>query len=116
MPPDSARRASLVIGIAVGIRRSVAALQPNLMGTQPVELQEEFLIQLHPASRIRVNLYHPALYAIRIKLLVPRRIQRVGVVNALPVPADLHHLRPAVQCLLRFFRMCCAPDDSARSY
>src|SRR5206468_13072730 len=52
---------------------------------------------LHAALRFGVEFHHPAPDAFRIKLSVPRTIQRVGEVDALAVAAELHHLRRPVE-------------------
>jgi hypothetical protein len=49
----------------------------------------------------------------RIKLLVPRRIQRVGKVNAFSVTAYLHHLRAAIERDLQLFRVGSTACDAA---
>src|SRR5580704_6977000 len=99
MRSNSAPHGSFRIREAIGVRRSVATFQPHLVCAQPIELDEKLFIQAHPTLRVRVDLDHPTLYAIWIELLVPRRVQRVGEINALSVAADLDHLRRALQLL-----------------
>src|SRR4029450_9087255 len=86
---------------AGGIGARISALEVDLVGTHAVELQESGGIELDAAVRAHVPLGPPALDAVRIELVVPRAIQRVGHVDALAVTADLDHLRGAVQRLLR---------------
>ena len=63
------------LGKAIGVRRGVAAFQPNLM--QPVfpRLEEELGIELNPAFRIGVEFHHPVAHAVRIELFVPGGIK-----------------------------------------
>ena len=58
-----------------------------------------------PPSGPHVDLGHPAADAVRVELVVPRRVERVGEVDALAVAADLDHLRTAVQRLPRLAGM-----------
>src|SRR5256885_2209223 len=97
---------------AVRVRRRVAALEVDLMRTQAAELEEEIAIELEPAVGLHVELRHPAADAFRIKLRVPRRVERVGDVHAPAVAAHLHHLRPPVQRLVGQRRVRGAPDDA----
>src|SRR5205085_5418349 len=52
--------------------------------------------------------------AFRIKLRVPRSIERIGEVDALAIAADLDHLRSAVQRSLRTLGVRGLADDSAQ--
>src|SRR4029453_3172101 len=84
--------------IAIGIRRTIAALQPDLVRTvrrRPID--EELLVEGNAAFRLGVQLAHPALHTIRIELLVDDAVERVGEVDAPAIAADLDHLRPAIQ-------------------
>ena len=54
-----------------------------------------------PPPGIDINLRHPSADPVRIELLVPGAIERVGEVDPPPVAADFHHLRAAVQRLSR---------------
>src|SRR5438309_11550312 len=105
--------ASLRVRIAIGVRRSVAAFQPYLVCTQLVELDKEFFVEFHSALGIRIDLHHPTLYAIRIELIVPWRVERVGKVHALAVAADLDHLWTAIESLLGPLRMSRPAHDPA---
>src|SRR4051812_30363194 len=81
---------------AVGIRRAVASLQPDLMREMALRpLDEEFRVEGDAALRIGIELHHPAIEAVVIDLLVDGAVERVGEVDPPPVPADLDHLRPA---------------------
>src|SRR5580765_1128165 len=75
------------------------------MRAQPVELDEELFIELHPALRVRLKLNHPTLQTVGINLLIPRSVERIGEIDALAIAADLHHLRAAVQRLLGLARV-----------
>src|SRR6202034_193560 len=89
---------------AVGIAGRVAALQPDLVraaATERVALHEEPLVERDPAAGVRVYLGHPRADAVRVELLVPRPVQRVGEVDPGAVPADLDHLRATEQWLVR---------------
>ena len=79
----------------------------------PSDSQEEPAVQLHAAFGPHVDLGHPAADAVRIELVVPRRVEPVGEVDALAVAADLDHLRAAVQRLSGLARVRRAADDAA---
>ena len=83
------------------------------MCAQPVELDEELFIELHSALRVRVELYHPTLQPIGIDLLVPRRVERIGEIDALAIAADFNHLRTAVERLLGLARVSRTAHDAA---
>ena len=57
------------------------------MRTQAAELEEEIAIELEPAVGLRVELRHPAADAFRIKLSIPRSIERIGEVDARAIAA-----------------------------
>src|ERR1700704_6389733 len=99
---------------AIGIGGRVAAFETNLMRTQPVEFDEALRIGLQAVPRTDVKLRQPSTDALRIELLVPRRIERVRHVHAPAVAADLDHLRSAVQRNIRARRMRRAPHDPAK--
>src|SRR5262249_36060352 len=82
--------------VAERIRRAIATLKPDLM--RPVSLREAHeivLCQLEPAACVRIGHDFSAWYAVRIELVVPRRVERVGPVDPLAVTANLNHLRTA---------------------
>src|SRR6266478_3988966 len=60
-----------------------------------------------------IGFNEPGANSVRINLLVPSRIQRVGKVNAFSVTAYLHHLRAAIKRDVHPFRMGRATYDSA---
>src|SRR6202022_2557141 len=93
-PSESARHVSLRVRVAIGVGRSVAPFQPYLVCAQPVELDKELFIELDPALWVCIDLHHPTLYAIRIELIVPWRVVRVGKVDALAVGAGFDPLGP----------------------
>src|ERR1700691_725981 len=69
--------------IAVGVRRSVATLQPDLVHPQAAELlavREKVLVDAQPAVKIRVELGHPRADTVGVELVVPCPVQRVGEV------------------------------------
>ena len=99
-------------GVAIGVRRSVAAFQPHLVRTHAVRLDKELRVELHPLA-IYTDLGHPPAHAVGIKLGVPRRVQAIGEVNALAITADFDHLWATIERLFRFAWMCCAADDAA---
>src|SRR5260370_19825430 len=106
-------------GEAVGVAGGVAALQPDLVRSAAAEcvaLEEEPLVERDPAALAHVELGHPGAHAVRVELVVPRTVQRVGEVDALAVAANLDHLRPAAQRLARPGRVRRAPDDAAGAH
>ena len=60
---------------------------------------KKFSSKAMPPSGLGVELHHPAVEAVVIELRVDRAVERVGEIDALPVAADLHHLRAAVRAL-----------------
>src|SRR6516164_8587184 len=113
MPLSPYGRASFRLRVAVRVRRGVSTIQPYLVRSQPVELDEELFVELHSAVRVRVELHHPTLQPVGIDLLVPRRVQRVGEIDTLAIATDLYHLRAAVECLLGFIRVSRTAHDPA---
>src|SRR5947209_15245893 len=84
--------------IAIRIGRAVAALQADLMRPMALRpIDEELRIERNPAIRARVELHHPAVDSLGIELRIDGAVKRIGEVDALPVAADLHHLRPAIE-------------------
>src|SRR5436190_16547150 len=86
----------------------------DLVSAEFAEIHEESAVDLHPAFGFGVQLHHPALDAFRIKLSVPRRVKRVGEIDALAVAAELDHLRSAVQRQVRLFWVSGLANDSAQ--
>src|SRR5947207_795791 len=71
-------------GIAVRIRRAVAALEPNLVRSVPFRpFDEKLRVERNPSLRACVELHHPTLDSLRVELLVDRPIERIGEVDAL---------------------------------
>src|SRR5680860_914874 len=97
-------------------RRTIAAFETNLVRAVAVERHEKIRIDFEAAVGVRVELHHPALHALRVELLVPGVIERVGEIHALAVAAHLHHLRRAAQRLIRMLRMRCAAYDTAEMH
>src|SRR5439155_4537133 len=87
--------------VAIRVGGGVAAFQTHLVTSQIAEFNEKLRIEFHAALRIGVQLHHPAPYAVRIELRIPRSVKRVREVNPSAVTADFHHLRPAVERRLR---------------
>src|SRR5215218_9680119 len=85
--------------IAVGIGRGVTTLEPHLMRPLVAEIEEEVRVEGHPTFGIGIELDHPALDAVGIELADPGDVHEDGEVDAAAIPADLHHLRSAVERL-----------------
>src|SRR5207248_9764008 len=109
-PPTATLRSR----VAVRVRGSVAALEPHLVRAFALERHEEVGIHRDPALLLGVDLGKPAADAVGIELRVPRRVERVRQVDASAVPADLDHLRAAVE--LATFGVRRARDDSAQAH
>src|SRR4051794_40012196 len=78
--------------VTVRVGRGVAALQSDLVHAQATELlavREESLVDAEPAVGVGVELGHPGAHAVRVELVVPRSVQRVGEVDPPAVAADL---------------------------
>src|SRR6476620_8928452 len=76
-------------------------------------LEEELLIELHPALRIDISFHQPAPHAIGIELVIPRRVQTIGEIHTRAVATDLDHLWTAVEWLSGLRRMRGATDNAA---
>src|SRR5262249_10491508 len=77
-----------ISGIAIRIRRAIAAFEPNLV--RPVRsrpLDEELLIEGYAAIRAGVEFDHPTLDAVRIELRIDGAIERVGEIDPLSIAA-----------------------------
>src|SRR5215467_14360019 len=85
----------LASGVAIGVRRGVAAFEPDLVHAHGIVFQEKPGIELH-ALAAKVDFGDPALDAVWVELVVPRRIERVAEVRASAVAAEFHHLWTAV--------------------
>src|SRR5260221_13284211 len=100
MPVLAARAAHpalIASRVAIGIRRAVASLQPDLvrpMAFRPID--EEFGIARDVSARVGVELHHPAVDAFRVKLRIDRAVERFGEINVPPVAAGLAPLRAAL--------------------
>src|SRR5436190_2020904 len=71
------------------------------MRRRPVD--EEIAVKLDAAGGIGIELHHPALETIGIKLRIDRAVERVGEIHAPAVTADLDHLRSAIQRTIRLW-------------
>src|SRR5215472_4533257 len=98
------------------VGRGIAAFETDLMGPHGVKLQEQLRVEAHASIRIGVDLRKPAANAVRIKLLVPSTVKRVGQINPFSVAADLDHLRSAVQRSVRMIGMRLATHDATQLY
>src|SRR6266700_4705452 len=98
--------------IAERIRRTVTAVEPDLMRPVPVgEADPVVLCQFEAAGGACMGHHLGAWNALRIELVVPGRVERVGPVYALAVAADLDHLGSTGIGLA--VRMRCAGCDAA---
>ena len=86
------------------------------MGAQPVELQQEVAIEMHSAVLADIDFGHPAANAVRVELLVPCGIERIGEIDTAPIAADLHHLRATIESSVLLARMGRAAHDAADLY
>src|SRR5215813_6690437 len=80
------------------------------MAGRPVD--EEIAVELDAALGLGINLDHPTVEALGIKLRVDRAVERIGEVNAAAVAANLDHLRSAIE-RRRAFGMRGARHDAA---
>src|SRR5262245_17817522 len=62
---------------------------------------KEFRIEGDAAIRVRIELHHPAVDTFRVKLRIDCTVERIGEIDSLSVPADLDHLRSAVERAIR---------------
>src|SRR5262249_24270016 len=100
-------------GVAMGAGRAVATVEPDLVRPVAVApMDEELRIKGDAALGPHVELHHPAVDAIGIELGVDRAVKRVGEINPPAVPADLDHLRSAVERAVPGGRMCRPGDDA----
>src|SRR6266540_3265470 len=60
-----------------------------------VEVDEEVVVDLHAAVRVAVDPQQPGAQ-LRVELVVPGGVERVGDVQALAVVGELEHVWPAV--------------------
>jgi len=78
----------------------ITAGEMDLVGTRAArehaEVHIEVLVERHRAVLGDIYLQQSGLQ-VRVKLVVPRAVQRVGDVQPSPIHRELHHLRPAVQ-------------------
>src|SRR5689334_3672764 len=101
---------------AVRVGARVAALEMDLVRPHAGEFHQELAIERDPAVLADVQLRQPAADAVRIELLVPRAIERVGQVDAPAVAADLDHLRAAVERPIRLRDVRVPAGDAAEPY
>src|SRR5262245_20362239 len=100
--------------IAVGVRRAISALQPDLMRQltfRPID--EEFRIECDATLALGVELDHPAVEPALVQLRIDRAIKGVGEIDASAVTTDFHHLRAAAEVAVLGRRMPGARNDAA---
>src|SRR6202035_4295416 len=112
-PPATARGRSRK---TKGVARRIASFEANLMHPVVVALDEKILVKRHPAIAAGVKFHHPTADAVRIKLLVPRCIKRVGKIYSFAIAAYFHHLRSACERLIWFLWVRRAIGDAADAY
>src|SRR6266404_1863112 len=96
----------------IGIARTIAAVKMNLVNTIICALDEKLPVEIDPTIGLGIEFDHPTANPIRIKLLVPGSVKRVGKIHALAVAADFNHLRSPGEWLVRVLRMGCAIGDT----
>src|SRR5260221_6596672 len=60
--------------------------------------------QLEATARVCIGHNLGARYSVRIELVIPRRVERIGPVHPLAIATDLYHLRTACICLTVWVR------------
>jgi len=101
VPATRRKCRTFISRVTIGIRGRVSALQAHLM--RQVALgpgQEEIVIKRDPALGLRVDLDHPALDPVWIKLVVNGAVERIGEVDAASIATDLDHLRATIEGLM----------------
>src|SRR5580704_18806723 len=74
------------------------------------------LCEFKAPARVCVGHHLGARDSLRIELVVPRRVERVGPVYAFAVAADFYHLRtPCIWLAVRVGRAACDAADADRS-
>src|SRR5271170_3712702 len=86
----------------------------DLVSAEVSEFQKELWVNFHAARGFGIELHHPTANTLRIKLRVPRRIQRVREIDSAPIAAEFHHLRAAVQRRFGIFGMSGFANDAAQ--
>src|SRR6266568_4641468 len=96
----------------IRIARTIATIQMDLVNTIICALDEKLPVEIDPTIGLGIDFDHPTANPIRIKLLVPRSVKRVGKIHTLAVAADFNHLRSPGKWLVRVLRMGCAIGDT----
>src|SRR5215831_2880197 len=78
--------------IAERIRRTISTLEPDLMRPQLPKIHKKVRSPGHTASRVGVHPHHPATH-VRVELVIPATVERVGKVKTPSITAHLDHLR-----------------------
>src|SRR5207244_1540035 len=81
-----------------------------------VKLQEQLWVEAHASIGINIDLRQPAANTVRVELLIPSAVERIGQVNAFSVPADLDHLWSAVQWRAGMISVRFTTHDAAQLY
>src|SRR5215471_453187 len=99
--------------IAERIRRTVPALEPDLMRPQLPKIHKKVWIKGHATSRVGIHPHHPATH-VRVELVIPTTVERVGKVNTPSIAAHLDHLWSSLDGTA--FRMWCGIDQATDAY
>src|SRR6266699_2060626 len=115
MPPirTASARARSDSRKTIGIARAIAVLKVDLVNTIISALHEKLLVEIEATVGLGIEFDHPTADAVRIKLLVPGSVKRVGEIDARAVAADFNHLRSAGQWPVLILRMRRAVGDAA---
>src|SRR5262245_54233466 len=81
-----------------------------------IELYEEITVYRQAPARFGIQLDHPAANSVRIELLIPGVIERVGKVNTAAIAADFDHLRRAVQRIVGLLGVSGSTNDTSQVY
>src|SRR6266700_576358 len=97
----------------IGIARAIAALKVDLVNTIISALHEKLLVEIEATVGLGIEFDHPTADSVRIKLLVPGSVKRVGERDAPAFAADFNHWRSADQRLVLTLLMGGAVGDDA---
>src|SRR5262245_50530520 len=95
------------------IRRTIPTLKPDLMCSQLSKIHKKVWIQGHATSRVGIYPHHPATH-VRVELIIPTTVERVGKVNTPSIAAHLDHLRSPLHGTA--FRMRGGIDQTTDAY
>src|ERR1700752_4062 len=100
--------------IAIGVRRTVASLRAGLvraLSLRPVD--KEFWIEGDATLRPDVELDHPAVDPLGIKLRIDGAVKRIGEIDSSSIAAHFDHLRTAAQLAVLGAGVTRTRDDAA---